>query len=207
MNTPRSLAIAALAAGTLAVAACGSLPASTGPGAGGDSPAASSGPEPSSPAAAVATASCAPSAVQISLDNAAAGVAGGSSYVPLEFENVSASPCTLPSYPDVTFASSAGGPAIGPPAVQQDNSAAQPVVLAAGQLAHAWLQIVAAANYPAPQCHPVNAEGLLVSLSTGGSPASFVADPVPACAQPPQGSTFLSVFPVRSGPPLRGTIP
>jgi hypothetical protein len=145
--------------------------------------------------------------VQISLDTAAAGVGAGSSYVPLEFENVSASPCTLPQYPDVTFASGAGGPAIGPPAVQQDDSAAQTVVLTPGQLAHAWLQIVSAANYPAPQCHPVDAQGLLVSLSTGASPASFVADPVPACAQPPQGSAFLSVFPVRSGPALRGTIP
>jgi hypothetical protein len=44
-------------------------------------------------------------------------------------------------------------------------------------------------------------------LSTGAAPASFVADPVPACAQPPQSSAVLSVFPVRSGPALRGTIP
>jgi hypothetical protein len=144
--------------------------------------------------------------VKVSLDSAAAGVAAGSSFVPLEFANVSASPCLLPSYPGVTFASGAGGPAIGLPAVQQDTTAAQAVVLAPGQLAHSWLQIVAPANYPAPRCHPVTAQGLLVSLTSSG-PVSFVADPGPACAQPPPGSAVLSVFPVRAGQPQRGTLP
>jgi len=111
----------------------------------------------------------------------------------------------LPSYPGVTFASGAGGPAIGPPAVQQDKTAAQTVVLAPGQLAHSWLQIVAAANYPAARCHPVTAQGLLVNLSSG--PASFVADQVPACAQQPPGSAILTVFPVRLGQAQRGTVP
>ena len=202
MDRSRSLAIAVLAAGTLAVAACGSLAAPAGPGAGGVSPAASPSPQ---LAASAAAGSCSLSAVKFSLDSAAAGVAAGSSFVPLEFTNVSASPCMLPSYPGVTFASGAGGPAIGPPAVQQDKTAAQTVVLAPGQLAHSWLQIVAAANYPAPRCHPVTAEGLLVNLSSG--PASFVADPVPACAQPPPGSAILSVFPVRAGQAQRGTMP
>jgi hypothetical protein len=133
-------------------------------------------------------------------------VAAGSSFVPLEFTNVSGSPCTLPSYPGVTFASGAGGPAIGPPAVQQDTAATQTVVLAPGQLAHSWLQIVAVANYPAPRCHPVTAQGLLVSL-TSSAPASFVADAVPACAQPPADSAFLSVFPVRAGQPEPGIVP
>jgi hypothetical protein len=112
----------------------------------------------------------------------------------------------LPSYPGVTFASGAGGTAIGSPAVQQDKTAAQTVVLAPGQLAHSWLQIADAANYPAARCHPVTAPGLLISLTTA-APASFVADPVPACAQPPSGSAILSVFPVRPGKPQRGTMP
>src|SRR5262245_31816986 len=110
MFRPRSLAVAALAAGTLAVAACGSLAAPATPGAGGSSPAASSSSQPGSPAAAVGTSSCAPAAVQISLDSTDAGVAAGSSFVPLELTNVSASSCMLPSYPGVTFASGAGGP-------------------------------------------------------------------------------------------------
>jgi hypothetical protein len=40
-----------------------------------------------------------PSAMKISLDAASYGVAAGSAYVPLEFENVSACPCSLRSYP------------------------------------------------------------------------------------------------------------
>jgi len=206
MDTPRSLAIAALAAGTLAVAACGSLPASPGPGTGGDSPAAASSPQPSSLAAAVATGSCAPSALQISLDTASYAVAAGSAYVPLDFENVSASPCSMPSYPAVTLAAGAGGPVIGAPAAQQDPTAVQAVVLAPGHLAHAWLQIINAANYPAAACQPVTAGGLLVGLASGGQP-SFVADPVPACAHLTAASPLLSVFPMRAGQAQRGTMP
>ena len=203
MGRPRSIAVAALAGGTLAVAACGSLAAPTGPDAGGVSPAASASRPASSSAAA---GSCSLSAVKLSLDSAAAGVAAGSSFVPLEFANVSASPCMLPSYPGVTFASGAGGPAIGLPAVQQDKTAAQAVILAPGQLAHSWLQIVAPANYPAARCHPVTAQGLLVRLASSG-PATFLADSISACAQPPSGSAPLGVFPVRAGQPQRGTVP
>jgi len=144
--------------------------------------------------------------VTISLDSTVAGVAAGTSYVPLEFTNTSAGPCTLPSYPGVTFASAEGGPPIGAPAVQQDKTAVQTVLVAPGQLAHAWLQIASAANYPAARCHPVTAQGLLVSL-TSSSPPSFVADPVLTCAEPPAASTILSVFPVRTGQPQRGTMP
>ncbi len=206
MDRPRSLAVAALVAGTLAVAACGSLPAPTGPGAGAGSPAASSGPQPSSPAAAVATGSCAPSAVQISLDTTSSGVAAGSAYVPLDFENVSASPCSMPSYPAVTLAAGAGGPVIGAPAAQQDPTAVQAVVLAPRQRAHAWLQIINAANYPPATCQPVTAGGLLIGLASGAQP-SFVADSVPACAHLPVGSPLLSVYPTRAGQAQRGTMP
>jgi hypothetical protein len=98
------------------------------------------------------------------------------------------------------------GRASAPPAVQQDEAAAQAALLAPGQLAHSWLQIAAAASYPAASCHPVAAAGLLVSL-TGSMSPSFVADPVPARAQAPSGSAVLSVFPVRAGQPQRGTVP
>jgi hypothetical protein len=206
MAGPPSLAVAVLAAGALAVAACGSLAAPSGPGAGGVSAAASSGPQRSSPAPAEATGSCAPAAVQISLDTASYGVAAGSAYVPLDIENVSASPCSLPSYPAVTLAAGAGGPVIGAPAARQDPAAVQAVVLAPGQLAHAWLQIISAANYPPASCQPVTAAGLLVGLASRAQP-SFVADSVPACAHLPGASSLLSVFPVRAGQAQRGTMP
>lgn len=144
--------------------------------------------------------------MQISLDTASYGVAAGSAYVPLDFENVSASPCSMPSYPAVTLAAGASGPVIGAPAAQQDPTAVQAIVLAPGRLAHAWLQIINAANYPAAACQPVTAGGLLVSLASGADPR-FVADPVPACAHLPAASPLLGVFPVRPGSALRGTIP
>jgi hypothetical protein len=152
------------------------------------------------------TGSCAPSAVQISLDTANYGVAAGSAYVPLEFENVSASPCSTPSYPAVTLAAGPGGPVIGAPAAQQDPTAVQAVVLAPGHLAHAWLQIINAANYPPATCQPVTAGGLLVGLASGAQP-SFVADSVPVCAHPPVTSPLLSVFPMRAGQAQRGIMP
>lgn len=202
MDRPRWLAGAVLATGGLALAACGTVAAPTGPSAGGGSPAASS----ASPSPAETSAACSLSAVTISLDSAVSGAAAGSSFVPLEFENVSASPCTLPPFPAVTFAAGPSGPDIGLPAVQQDKTVAQAVVLAPGKFAHAWLQIAAAANYPAAQCHPVAAQGLLVTL-TGTAGAHFVADTVQACAQPPAGSAVLSVFPVRAGPARQGVVP
>lgn len=203
MERPSLLAVAVTAAGTLVVAACGSLAAPTASGAGGTSPAASSSPQAGAQAAPVG--SCTLSAVKVSLDSANDGVAAGSAYVPLEFENVSASPCSLPSYPTVTLAAGAGGPDIGTPAAQQDATAVQAVVLAPGQLAHAWLQIINAANYPAAACQPVSAGGLLVGL--GSAPPSFIADSVPACAHQPVTSPMLSVFPLRAGQAQRGTIP
>jgi hypothetical protein len=144
--------------------------------------------------------------VQISLDTANYGVAAGSAYVPLDFENVSASPCSMPSYPAVTLAAGAGGPVIGAPAAQQDQAAVQVVVLAPGHLAHAWLQIISAANYPSATCQPVTAGGLLVGLASSAQP-SFVADSVPACAHLPVASPLLSVFPMRAGQAQRGTMP
>lgn len=203
MDRLRSLTVVSVAVGALAAAACGTLAAPTAPGAAGSSPAPSASPQAAGSAAA---ASCSLTAVTISLDSAASGVAAGSTYVPLEFANVSASTCLLPSFPGVTFASGAGGPAIGPPAVQRDQTQAQSLVLAPGQLAHSWLQIAAAASYPPASCDPVTAQGLLISL-TSVTQTSFVADSVPACAQLPAGSPILTVFPVRAGQAHRGTIP
>jgi hypothetical protein len=144
--------------------------------------------------------------VQVSLDTANYGVAAGSAYVPLNFENVSASPCSMPSYPAVTLAAGAGGPVIGAPAAQQDPTEVQAIVLAPGHLSHAWLQIINAANYPPAACQPVTAGGLLVGLASGAQP-SFVADSVPACAHLTAATPLLSVFPMRAGQAQRGTVP
>jgi Protein of unknown function (DUF4232) len=195
MRTPRSLAAAA-AAGSLAIAAltavgCGSTTA---------------GPQASGAPVTPAVRACPVSAVRISLETSAGGAATGSSYVPLEIKNVSASACALPGYPVVSFAASSAGPDIGKPASHEDSGPALPLTLAPGGLAHAWLQIVAAANYSPRKCKPVTAAGLRVSLSATAS-TSFVADAIPACARAPLGDSILLVYPVRAGLARRGTVP
>ncbi len=194
MSTLRTLPIAAvpplaLALCALALAGCGRRPAPAGAGspasaaatsAAATSTAAASATTAASPPSAAASSACPASALKVSLNTAAAGVAGGSSLVPLEFENVSASSCTLPEYPDVSFAAGSAGPDIGAPAARQHAAQASALVLAPGTVAHAWLQISDVANYPASSCKPVTAHGLRVSFASATA-GTFVAKALQAC--------------------------
>jgi hypothetical protein len=192
--------------------ACGSTAPSGGQAAGSPrastSPAAS--PTASSPAAgsrpAAALAECSVSALRVTLDAGAAGAAAGNSYVPLQFTNTSARSCTLPEYPAVAFASGAAGPPIGAPGALAKGAQARTIVLARRAIAHAWLQIATAANYPAGSCRPVQAKGLLVSFA-GSASAAFLAHPFEACARTMRGTDVLAVFPVQAGRARRGTAP
>jgi hypothetical protein len=211
MRSSRSLVLAA-AAGSVGVAAltltaCGSTAAPVA--AGSNPPTASGATRPAaseSSGAGAASQTCLTSELKIRLDTSAAGAAAGSSYVPLEFRNVSSRACTLPVYPTVSFAAGSAGPDIGKPAVQEHATQAQVLTLGPGQLAHAWLQIVAAGNYPASRCKPVTAQGLRVGLTTAAS-TSFIARAIPACAHSPQGTSILAVFPVQAGRATRGSVP
>jgi hypothetical protein len=200
-RTTRAIRVVSVAAGLASIAglaACGSVAAPPGsqPTAG---PRASTG-----PASVVAT--CAASALRVTLDGDAAGAAAGSSYVPLDFANTSSTSCKLPSYPAVAFASGAAGPQIGTPATLENGTHASTIVLAPHGVAHAWLQIVDVANYPAGQCKPVQARGLRVSF-TGTDATAFLAHPFQACAKAVHGSDVLAVFPVQAGQAKRGTAP
>lgn len=186
--------------GNLAIG--GSAP---GPGSGGSQPAAS-GASPTTAASQAAAGTCPTSALKVTLDMSAAGAATGSSFVPLQFENVSASSCMLPGYPVVSFAAAASGPQIGPAAVEQATGSPAPLVLAPGHYAHSWLQILDAANFPARTCKPVTARGFRVAIA-GSASAAFVARSVSTCSQTEHGSTILAVFPVRAGLATRGTAP
>ena len=179
---------------TLAVAGCGT----TLPPAGGS--------QNSKSATSPATAACPRSALKIRVDTSAAGVAAGSSLLPLEFRNISSRPCTLPGYAAVSFAAGSAGPDIGTPAVQENSSSAPGLVLQPGTFAHAWLQITDAANYPASACKPVTAGGLRVSFATTTGSA-FVPQRETACARQPQDATVLAVFPLQTGQAKRGTAP
>jgi Protein of unknown function (DUF4232) len=206
MRYPPKIKLAAIAAGPLAAAAvvtagCGSTAAPTG--------AAGGSPSPTVHGSGVASRhSCQSSAMKVTLDESAGGVAAGSSYVPLQFENTSSSPCTLPSYPQVSFASGSAGPDIGLPAAQAQGQSdtTKTVTLAPGQTAYAWLRIMDAAAFPASACKPVTAQGLRVSFAASTSTA-FIAEAMQACQGSPQGGSILAVYPMQSGHAARGTAP
>jgi uncharacterized protein DUF4232 len=189
----RRALLAACLAATALIAGCGSVGAPP-----GGSPAAS-------PTATGVTV-CGSRALTVNLDSSAVGVAGGSSYVPLEFTNASPSSCTLPAYPWVSFASGLAGRAIGSPAKARGRHG-RSLVLAPGGVAHAWLQIANVADYPAGRCKPVQAGGLRVSLTGSTATAAFLTHSFQACAKAMHGSEVLAVFPVQPGQAQRGTAP
>jgi hypothetical protein len=210
-NVPIAAAAVAIAAALAGVTACGSAAPSGGQAA---APRASTSPTASATASspaggsrpAAAVAQCSVSALRVRLDGSAAGAAAGNSYVPLEFTNTSARSCTLPEYPAVAFASGAAGPPIGEPATLAKETHARALVLARQAIAHSWLQIADAANYPASSCRPVRANGLLVSFA-GSAAAAFLAYPFEACTRTMPGTEILAVFPVQAGRARRGTAP
>jgi Domain of unknown function (DUF4232) len=168
-------------------------------------PAASQAPASPPAGGVLSTGACQASAITISLDTAAAGAAAGSSYVPLEFTNSSASACTLPGYPVVAFASGLTGPQIGGQAALEQQSAARPLVLRPGERAHAWLAIADAANFPAGTCKPATAQGLRIGLRSGQA-ARFISKAFAVCTASVRGAT-LAVYPVRAGRAARGSAP
>jgi Protein of unknown function (DUF4232) len=153
-----------------------------------------------------ATLACTTPHLRVTLDAGAAGAAAGSSYVPLVFDNASSASCTLGGYPAVTFAAGLAGPQIGTAAALARGIRAATLVLAPGSVAHAWLQILDVASYPASKCKSVQANGLRVALA-GTPTAAFLAHPFQTCANGVAGSTVLAVFPVQAGPARRGTAP
>lgn len=151
-----------------------------------------------------AAATCAAAGLRVQLDTAVAGVAAGTYYVPLEFTNTSAQPCLLTGYPAVAFTSGAAGRQIGSEAAVDRSVRTTDVLLAPGATAHAWLQVLDAANYPASKCHPVMAAGLRV-VAPGSESASYLPHRVPACKATISGSQILVVHPVQRGRAQRGT--
>jgi hypothetical protein len=88
--------------------------------------------------------------------------AAGSIYTGIDFTNIASTTCSLFGYPGVSFVTGTGGSQLGPAAKQNTGSARHLVVLRPGQTAHAVLQIVQAANYPAAKCQPVTAHALKI---------------------------------------------
>ena len=155
-----------------------------------------------SPGAAVT--SCTTSQIQVRLDTRSAGVAAGSSYIPLDFTNVGSASCTLAGFPQVSVAASSTGRQLGGVGTLDRSAPAQLMVLSAGQSAHIWLRFLDVTNIPAAQCHPVAAAGLRVSLP-GQEQGTFIAHSMTTCARSVAGTDVLTVEPFRPGTARPGT--
>jgi hypothetical protein len=214
-----SLAVtAAAAAGLLAGCASASThQAGTAPGGGAATPggktATPGGNAAASPAGTGTAASgtaglalCQPSSLQVTVNASQAGGAAGSTYYPVDFANTSSSPCGLYGYPGMSFvtAGDGGGSQIGAAAQENPGFGKVPVRLAAGGMAHAWLQVAQAANFPAGTCQPVTAHWLRV-FAPGLTQALYVNHAFDACSS--SSTPLLTVMPVRPGQGVQGTTP
>jgi Protein of unknown function (DUF4232) len=149
---------------------------------------------------------CQSAALKVTVDTSQAGGAAGSVYYPVNFTNTSGEPCGLYGYPGMSFVTAGGG------AGQQIGAAAQrdpafgdlSVRLPADGVAHAWLQVAQAGNYPASACQPMTAHWLRV-FPPGDTAATYVGVSFSACAS--ASAQLLTVTPVRSGQGVRGVTP
>jgi hypothetical protein len=224
----RPLAATAAAALTLLAAACGTAASSSSSPAAPAASATTSAPAaPTTPAtsttptaaatspAATAAASTAPASSPSTTSGSADGTppcttsalsarlgasqgAAGSSYIELDFTNISGAACTLYGYPGVSFTAAGTGAAaqIGAAATRDPSSAAKLVTLAPKAVAGAVLRVAVAANYPAAACHPVTARYLRV-YPPGERTPLYVAFTSPACSS--ASSPVLQIAVVQPG--------
>jgi Protein of unknown function (DUF4232) len=149
---------------------------------------------------------CQSAALKVTVDVSQAGGAAGSSYYPVNFTNTSGEPCGLYGYPGMSFVTAAGseGQQIGAAAQRNPAFGGISVRLPADGVAHAWLQIAQAGNYPASACQPLTAHWLRV-FPPGDTVASYVSVSFSACAS--VSTPLLTITPVRSGQGIRGVTP
>jgi len=136
----------------------------------------------------------------VTLNTAAAGVAAGSEYLPVDFTNGTWASCRLAGYPGVAFVTGPGGRRIGGLVTRYAGLRVRRVLLAPGETAHAWLLVAAASNYPPARCRPVAARWLRVRAPRQRG-YDYVRHSFLACAH----ASILSVQPVQLGRGVRGT--
>jgi Protein of unknown function (DUF4232) len=149
---------------------------------------------------------CQSAALKVTVDTSQAGGAAGSVYYPVNFTNTSGTPCGLYGYPGMSFVTADGsaGQQIGAPAQRDPAFGDLSVRLPADGVAHAWLQVAQAGNYPASACQPMTAHWLRV-FPPGDTAATYVGVSFSACAS--ASAQLLTVTPVRSGQGVRGVTP
>ena len=149
---------------------------------------------------------CQAAALKVTVDTSQAGGAAGSAYYPVNFTNTSSVPCGLYGYPGMSFVTADGsaGTQIGAAAQRDPAYTDEAVRLPAGGMAHAWLQVAQAGNYPASACQPTTAHFLRV-FPPGDTTASYVDVSFEACAS--ASTPLLTVTPFRSGQGKQGVTP
>jgi hypothetical protein len=123
------------------------------------------------------------------------GAAAGSSYYPVQFDNISGATCNLYGYPGVSFVTGAGGSQIGIPATENPVHPRELIDLAPGQIAHAELQVIDAQNYPPADCGMVTAHWLRIYPPSQTTPL-YAAYTATACSMP---KPVLTVETVQAG--------
>jgi hypothetical protein len=206
---------ALLGAGAL-TAACGPVHGNSAAGGGSSSPGAGTAPStaPAAPASSPAavpstvTSGCSSSALKAYVDMAQGGAAAGSTYVPIDFTNTSASACTLDGYPGVSFVRSPSGGQLGNAATRNPAAAPAMVTLAPGGIAHAVLQVAEAGNYSQSACTPVTAHWLRI-FPPNQATAIYARYDVQACSArlPAKLGSQLGVYVVRPGAGKAGHTP
>jgi hypothetical protein len=162
---------------------------------------------PASPTSAAAKTQCATSDLVAKVVTMRGGAAAGSTYVPIDFRNVSAHRCVMFGYPGVSWTTGLRGSQIGDAAARVTGYASVTATLAPNGTAHAWLQIADAGNFPASSCKPVNAHWLRIYPPDQYSSlyAKFTAQ---VCSgKITGGSQPLQVLPVRAGNAVSGQLP
>jgi len=149
---------------------------------------------------------CQSAALKVTVDTSQAGGAAGSVYYPVNFTNTSGAPCGLYGYPGMSFVTADGsaGQQIGAAAQRDPAFGDLAVRLPADGVAHAWLQVAEAGNYPAAACQPTTAHWLRV-FPPGDTVASYVGVSFGACSS--ASTPLLTVTPIRSGRGVRGVTP
>jgi Protein of unknown function (DUF4232) len=147
---------------------------------------------------------CTTAQVDVALDLASAGVAAGTSLIPLDFTNVSSASCRLAGFAYVSFVTSRSGGPVGAAAAADRALAARTLLLGAGKTAHLWLRIVEASDLPASQCRPRTVAGLQVRMP-GQAGSSFIAHQFTTCAKRIRGTDILTVEPFQAGRARPGT--
>jgi hypothetical protein len=109
--------------------------------------------------------------------------AAGSTYVPIVLTNNSTATCTLYGYPGVSLAGGTPVHQIGVAADENPSTPRRLVTLKPGSSASALLRIVAAQNFPAVRCHPVQASYLQVYPPNQTTPI-YVMYSAAACSKP-----------------------